>query len=72
MPDLAQGDLGHDLLEAGALLGGGGAHADVGVDDHDILGMPAEADGPLLEGILQPQALLMGEGLVRASTGGHR
>ncbi len=48
------------------MLGGGGGQAEVAVDNDDVVVSPAEADGAVFEGILEPQALLMREHLLRA------
>ena len=54
------------LLEALPALGGPGGPALVGVDDLDGVGRPAALKGPLPEGVLEPEALLVGEDLVGA------
>ena len=54
-----------DILEAGAMLGRRGGQPQIGVDNFDGLGGPAQAFRPLAQGILQPQALLVGEDLLR-------
>jgi hypothetical protein len=47
-------------------LGGAGRPALILVDDPDLVLVPAEFEGALLEGILEPGTLLVGQGLVRA------
>ena len=47
------------------MLGGGAALAEVGVDDLDVGLLPAEVAGALAKRILQAQALLVGQNLVR-------
>jgi hypothetical protein len=63
--DLAQGDARDQVLEARAVRGGRPAQAEVGVDDVDIGLTPAELAGALPQRVLQAQALLVAQHLVR-------
>jgi hypothetical protein len=63
--DLAEGDAGDEILEALPAGGARAAEAEVGIDDLDVGIMPAELLGPLVQRVLQPQALLVGDHLVR-------
>ena len=56
-PDLPQADVGHQPLEAGAAGGLGARLAQVVVDDHDLVGVPAQGDRLVLEAVLPPRAL---------------
>jgi hypothetical protein len=47
-------------------LGGAGGPALIRVDDPDLVLVPSEFEGALLEGILEPAALLVGQDLVGA------
>src|SRR3954454_4683219 len=64
--DLAERDAGDQVLEAGPLLAPGAAPAEVAVDDLDVGLTPAELAGALPQRVLQPEALPVGEDLVRA------
>ena len=64
-PDLAQGDAGDQVLEAAPVLGGGPAQAEIDIDDLDVGLPPAEIAGTLAQRILQAQALLVAQDLVR-------
>ena len=47
------------------MVGGGPAQAEIGVDDLDVGLLPAEIAGTLAKRILQAQALLVAQDLVR-------
>ena len=64
--DLPQGDAGDQLLEATTMLGGRSAQAEIGVDHLDGGLLPAELASALAERVLQAQALLVGQHLMRA------
>jgi hypothetical protein len=71
-PDLAEADLGHHPLEAGARDAASGRTAKVVVDDLDL--MPAQGLQPLPHGILERPALavvqdLVGRGLPHVEDG---
>ena len=59
-------DQGHELLEAAPPLGGPAGPPEVGVDDPDLARVPAGGPGAVPEVILELEALLIGQGLVRA------
>ena len=73
-PDFTQGDAGNQVLEALAVRRRRPALAKVGVDDLDVGVAPAEVTGALAQRILQAQALLVGEHLMRRGlvNGDHR
>src|SRR5262249_50732475 len=56
-PDLPQPDVGHQPREAGAAGGLRPGLAQVVIDDHDLVGVPAQGDRPVLEAVLPPRAL---------------
>jgi len=64
-PDLAERDARDQVLEAAPMLDRGPALAEVGIDDLDVGVGPAEVTGALAQRILQAQALLVGQHLVR-------
>jgi hypothetical protein len=47
------------------MVGGGPAQAEIGVDDLDICLLPAKIAGTLAKRVLQAQALLVAQNLVR-------
>ena len=49
--DLAHADGGHQALEADP-VGIGSGLAQVRIDDHHLLGLPSESDGPLTQRVL--------------------
>ena len=51
--DMAKANLGHQALEAGPVESRGGGTAEIVIDDHDLLGSPAELAGAIGQGILQ-------------------
>jgi hypothetical protein len=51
--DLPKRDSGHHLLEAKAMRGIGSGHAQVGIDDFNILPPPPQIHSALLQRILQ-------------------
>ena len=64
--DLLLVDQGHEFLEAVPPFGGAAGPAEVGVDDLDPRRVPAAGRGAVLEIILEFQALLIRQDLVRA------
>ena len=62
---LAQRHFGYQFLKTCAMLSRGCGQAEIGINDLHILGVPAQALGALLEGVLQAQALLIGDLLMR-------
>src|SRR6266436_6667509 len=62
---LPQRDLGHQFLEASTMRGTRGRQTEIRIDDLNVLCSPAQLQGALLQGVLQAQALLIGEHLVR-------
>ena len=65
-PHFTQRHLGDDVFEALALMDGGAANPQVGVDNFNGFGGPTQAQGSLLERILKSQALLIGQDLMGA------
>jgi hypothetical protein len=63
---LAQRDGGDQVLKPLAVLGSGCGQAQIGVDQLNVFIPPAELLGPLPQGVLQAQAFLIGQHLVRA------
>ena len=63
--DLAEYHARDQLLEAFALCGGGAAAAEIIIDHLDVSLTPAEFAGALAQRILQPQALLVAQHLLR-------
>jgi hypothetical protein len=61
---LAECDLRHELLKAGAAFGGRSRVAEVGVHDFDVTLVPTEFSGTLLQRVLEAQALLVGRDLM--------
>jgi hypothetical protein len=59
-------DQGHQFLEPGPPLGGASGASEVGVNDLNAAGVPAGGTGAVLEVILEFQALLIGQSLMRA------
>ena len=64
--DLSKRDTRDQILEALPVVGGGTAQSEVGVDDLDVLLTPPKAEGAPAQIVLQPQALLVRQHLVRA------
>src|SRR3954449_10472510 len=64
--DLAQCHTGDQVLEALPMGRRRPAQAEISVDDHDIRLAPAEIESTPAQIVLQPQALLIGEPLMRA------
>ena len=62
---MVQGDLGHEALEAGAILDAGSALAEVFVDDQDAVTTPAQINGAISQGVLQPSRLAILDDLPR-------
>jgi hypothetical protein len=63
-------DAGHEFLEAGTTGGAAARHPQVGIDDQNVAGLPAERASTLGERVLEPTALLMIEHLLRAGLAG--
>ncbi len=63
--DLAERDACDQVLEALAVRRRRGAQAKVGVDDLDVRLTPAQVAGALPQGVLQPQAFLVAQHLLR-------
>src|SRR5689334_123888 len=63
--DLAQGDAADQIHHTLAVTGGLGAEPEIGIDDLDVVVMPAEFEGALAQGVLQARALLVAQDLVR-------
>src|SRR5262249_48946909 len=63
---LVEGDAGNQFLEALPAFGGAAGPPQVGVNDLNGIGLPAVFLGALAEGVLEFQALLVGERLVGA------
>src|SRR3954467_9398644 len=59
-------DQRHELLEPAPAFGAAAGAPEVGVDDPDVARVPAGGAGAVLEVILEFEALLIGQGLVRA------
>src|SRR3712207_8464421 len=57
--DMAQPHLGGEALEPGPVQRRGGRAAQVVVDDHDLLRMPAELARAVGQRVLQPRGLLV-------------
>src|SRR3954470_1228358 len=64
-PDLAEGDPGDQIPEPLAVRGCCATQAEIGVDDLNARLIPAEIAGTLVQRVLQAQALLVGQHLVR-------
>jgi hypothetical protein len=60
-PGPAHGHLGDEALETIAIGGGGAGLALVGVNDHDLLGGPAQRDGPTAQVVLAVGGLGVGQ-----------
>jgi hypothetical protein len=54
-----QGDLGHQGIEALAVLGTGGGETQILVNDLDGLIGPAQLAGPITKGVLKAETFLM-------------
>lgn len=64
--DLAERDPSDELLQPLATHGGAAGLSQIGIDDLDVLGIPAALTGPLPEIVLEPLALEIVEDLVGA------
>ena len=64
-PGPAHADLGDQTLEAFPVRGRGPGVALVAVDDDDLLGRPAQGDGPLAQGVLAGGGLGVGQHLAQ-------
>ena len=64
-PDFAQRHLGQEVFKASAVGGTGGGGAEIAIDDGDGRGGPTQLQRARLQRLLQPQALLRAERLVR-------
>jgi hypothetical protein len=64
--DLFAVDQGDQLLEAGTASGGASGASEVGVDDADALGAPAQSVGAVHEVVLEIKTLQIGNGLMWA------
>src|SRR6266536_4410408 len=62
---LPQRDLGYQFLEPDPMGGTRCRQPEIRIDDLNVLWPPAQLQGALLESVLQTQALLIGEHLVR-------
>ena len=63
--DLAQGNARDQVLEALAVRRRRAAQAKVGIDHLDVRLTPAQVAGALAQGVLQPQAFLVAQHLMR-------
>ena len=63
--DLTEGDLAYQRVEALTVMGTRGALSHIGVHDLNGLWGPAQGLGALSQGILEPEAFLMAQGLMR-------
>ena len=65
-PDEPKSDFSEEIFESFAMMCVSARPAEIGINDLDVIAAPAEVEGAFAEGILQVEALLIGQDLMRS------